>query len=67
MEWLGGLLIYMLIGPLILLPILFYVFSVLSRKSYRCPQCGERITTEYLDARHCNTCGAPLSQEEFPQ
>ena len=65
MEWLGALLIYMLVGLLILVPIALYVFAVASRKSYRCPQCGEQITTEYLDAKHCNMCGAPLNQEEF--
>ncbi|MBN2477213.1 MAG: hypothetical protein JXB62_21575 [Pirellulales bacterium] len=64
MEWLGGLVIYLLIGLVILLPILLYVFAVGSRKSYRCPNCGERITTEYLNAQHCNMCGAPLDQTE---
>ena len=64
MEWLGPLLIYMLYGLVILVPIALYFFSVSSRRSYRCPQCGERITTEYLDAKHCNMCGAPLTKEE---
>ena len=65
MEWLIGSLVYLLIGLLILAPIVLYVFSVGSRRAYRCPQCGERITTEYLSAKRCNTCGAPLQQKEL--
>ena len=58
------LLVYGLIGlGLIVLGVIFYYFSVSSRKSYACPQCGERITTEYLDARRCGMCGAELKRE----
>jgi len=64
MDWLVGLAIYVLIGTVILAPIVFYVFAVGSRKSYRCPHCGEQITTEYLDANRCNMCGTPLKQQE---
>lgn len=42
--------------------LLFYLLAVQSRKHYTCPQCGERIQTEYLDASHCNMCGAPLNR-----
>jgi hypothetical protein len=58
------LLVYTLIGlGLIVLCVIFYFFSVRSRRSYACPQCGERITTEYLDARRCGMCGAELRRE----
>jgi ribosomal protein S27AE len=36
---------------------------VASRKSYRCPQCGERFTTEHLNAKRCGHCGAELERE----
>lgn len=61
MPWLVVLMIYTLVGLVLLAPIVFFAFSLASRKSYSCPQCGERITTEYLDAEHCSMCGAPLS------
>jgi hypothetical protein len=65
MEWLVGGLIYGLIGILILSPIVFYAFSFASRKAYLCPECGERMTAEYLKAKRCNMCGAPLQQKEY--
>ena len=53
---------------LVILPILcivVYFFSVRSRKSYRCPQCGESITNvEYMQAKRCGMCGAPLEITE---
>lgn len=56
--------ITLLVFPvLLLLGIGFYALSVNSRRSYVCPECGERITTEYLDAKRCNLCGAPLQKE----
>ena len=48
---------------IILLGLIFYFFSVRSRKSYRCPQCGERIRVEHMEAENCNMCGAPLKKE----
>ena len=57
MEWL------ILIG-LVLIGLILYIFSVLSRKSYRCPKCGERVSNvEYLSAKRCGMCGAPLEQQ----
>lgn len=50
---LGGLL-------LVALGFLFYTRAVASRKAHACPQCGERMTVELMDATRCNTCGAPL-------
>jgi hypothetical protein len=54
---LGVLLIALLIG------VMFYTFSVLSRKSYRCPKCGERVSVEYMEAKRCGMCGAPLERQ----
>ncbi len=54
----------MLIIPaaVVVLAILFYVLAVSSRRSYRCPKCGEKLLTEYLDAKRCGMCGAPLER-----
>lgn len=58
------LLIYAGVGiVLVLLALLFYLAAVSSRKMFRCPSCGETIRTEYLNASHCNMCGAPLKRE----
>ncbi len=63
MPW-GIVIVYGGIGVVVvLLSVVTYLFAVSSRKRYRCPSCGERIRTEYLDAAHCNMCGAPLQQE----
>ena len=58
------LIVYGIIGlVLIVAAVVFYSFSVRSRKAYRCPECGERVITEYLDAQRCGHCGAPLERE----
>ena len=60
----GILLIYCLIGIVVIAAgIIVYMFAVASRKSYFCPQCGEKMTTEYLNATHCGHCGADLRRE----
>jgi ribosomal protein S27AE len=49
---------------IILIGLALYIFSVMSRKSYRCPKCGERVVdAEYLSAKRCGMCGAPLEQQ----
>ena len=64
MDTLIGLLIYGGMGLVLLaLGILFYWRSVSSRKRYCCPQCGEQISVELMEAGHCNTCGAPFRSE----
>ena len=51
----------LILGGIVLLGLLFYFFSVRSRKSYRCPKCGETITyVEHMKAERCGMCGAPL-------
>ena len=63
MEFVPILIVGGVIGGLIFLCVLFYLFSCMSRKSYRCPHCGEAVSTEYLNAKHCNMCGASLDEE----
>ncbi len=52
----------MIYNVFIVLGILFYVLAVSSRRRYRCPKCGEKLLTEYLDAKRCGMCGAPLER-----
>jgi hypothetical protein len=40
---------------------LLYFRALASRRSSVCPQCGERLTVELMEATRCNTCGAPLA------
>ena len=44
------------------LAILFYLLAVRSRKSYRCPACGEAVQVEHMNAQRCGMCGAPLRE-----
>jgi DNA-directed RNA polymerase subunit RPC12/RpoP len=53
---------YALLGlGALVLAVLLYVRAMASRTVYRCPQCKELINVELMQARRCNTCGAPLS------
>ncbi|MAE63776.1 MAG: hypothetical protein CMJ18_05845 [Phycisphaeraceae bacterium] len=45
---------------LVVLGILFYLRAVASRRRMRCPQCGETVQVELMEASHCSSCGAPL-------
>jgi rRNA maturation endonuclease Nob1 len=52
------------VGGLVLgFGIVFFLRAIDSRKWYVCPQCGERIRVELMEAGHCNTCGAELQRE----
>ncbi len=44
------------------LAILFYLLAVRSRKTYRCPACGESVQVEHMNAQRCGMCGAPLKE-----
>lgn len=48
---------------LLILAVFFYFLSVRSRKSYNCPQCGEKVRVEHMKASRCGMCGTPLKQE----
>jgi len=41
-----------------------WYFAVKSRKTYTCPECGERIKVEYMEASRCNICGSQLNQDQ---
>lgn len=61
MEALVVLLIYGLIGAaFVTLAVLFWLRSYGSRRTRKCPQCGEEVTTELMESKRCNTCGAAL-------
>ncbi len=51
-------------GGLAVLALLFYLRAANSRRTYTCPQCGERVRVELMDASSCNMCGAPLNRGE---
>lgn len=52
---------FVIFPALLVLGVVFYLFSVRSRKNYRCSQCGETIkNVEYLKAKHCGMCGSPF-------
>lgn len=48
--------------PFIILAVLVYSRAVDSRKYYKCPSCGETFRTEFMDAKCCKVCGAPLER-----
>jgi ribosomal protein S27AE len=55
------MILFLILVLIIVLGLVFYLFSVCSRQSYRCPQCGEKITdVEHMNAKRCGMCGAPL-------
>lgn len=43
-----------------MLELLTYLRSLFSRKKYFCPQCGEEIQVELMEASRCSVCGARL-------
>lgn len=44
--------------------LLTYLRSLLSRKKYYCPKCGEQIQVELMEASRCSVCGARLVEIE---
>ena len=56
--------VWLILFGLVLIGLVLYFFSVLSRKTYRCPKCGERlVNVEHMSAKRCGMCGAPLEQQ----
>ena len=41
-----------------------YYFSVKSKKTYTCPECGEKVKVEHMETTRCGVCGALLKQDE---
>ena len=56
--------LFLIVPIIILAVILLYISAAQSRKSYRCPKCGEKVRVEYMDTSRCGMCGAPLKREE---
>jgi ribosomal protein S27AE len=57
------ILVYILGGIVaLILGALLYFFAVSSRRTFKCPECGEIVTTEYLEAHRCGMCGTELKQ-----
>ena len=54
----------MLISGILFLGGIFYYFSVKSRQSYTCPECGEKITVEHMDTARCGLCGSLLNLDD---
>ncbi len=64
MGWTGDLIVIAVAGGLVLgFGIVFFLRAMESRKTYACPQCGERVRVELMEAAHCNSCGATLQQQ----
>ena len=54
-----------ILGLVVVLGVVVFLFSYGSRKEYVCPQCGEKTKyVEHMEARRCGHCGAPLGREE---
>jgi len=43
---------------------LMYYLAVRSRKTYKCPECGESIKVEHMETTRCGTCGSLLKRKE---
>lgn len=41
-----------------------YYFAVKSRKSYTCPECGEKVKVEHMETSRCGMCGSLLKQDQ---
>lgn len=49
---------------LILLAALFFGYSLSTRKTYKCPECGETTKVEHMLTARCGMCGAELKRVE---
>ncbi len=55
---------YLILAGVVVVIVALYCFSVMSRKTYRCSKCGERLVgVEYMSAKRCGMCGAPLERQ----
>lgn len=56
---------YICIGVIVLIiviGIIGFIKSVLSRKYYKCPTCGESFRSENMESKTCKVCGADLEE-----
>lgn len=56
--------LFLIIALLLVIAIVCYYFAVKSRKSYTCPECGEKTKVEHMDTARCGMCGSLLDQDE---
>jgi len=42
-----------------------YYFAVRSRKTYVCPECGEKQRVEHMKTSRCGMCGSQLILEDM--
>jgi len=56
--------LFPLISGVLLFAALFYYLAVKSRKSYTCPECGEKIRVEHMKTTRCGMCGSLLKKDE---
>lgn len=54
----------LLIAGLLALGGICYYFAVRSRKTYICPECGEKQRVEHMETSRCGMCGSQLILEE---
>lgn len=40
-----------------------FYFAVKSRKSYTCPECGEKFKVEHMETARCGMCGSLLNRD----
>ena len=55
---------FIIVGFFITLSVLFYFLAVRSRKTYKCPECGESVQVEHTETARCGMCGSLLKKEE---
>ena len=56
--------LFLLLASVFLLAGGCYYFAVRSRKSYTCPECGEKVRVEHMETARCGLCGSLLEQDE---
>ena len=53
-----------LISVILILAAVFYYIAVRSRKTYTCPECGEKTKVEHMDTARCGMCGSLLHEDK---
>jgi ribosomal protein S27AE len=54
----------LLIACFVVVAAICYYFAVKSRKTYICPECGEKTKVEHMETSRCGMCGSLLKQDE---